>query len=147
MGGKDCIFFFKSGCSQNSFPDHQLRTRKDSVETGCRGKSGGIVIYLARVRGHGEGQHCVGLLGRIHLQLPPSRLQSHGAVGRTERRQEHCEKPVLRILQNSDVQSLRACWTLSSRHILLSDLSISHFLPPHSLLSCLPLLPIQPPAL
>lgn len=72
-----CISFFKLDVHKiPSLKDHELRTRKETVEMGPRGRSGGKLIYLASVRGRGEGQPCMGQLERIHLQLPSQACSS-----------------------------------------------------------------------
>lgn len=72
-----CISFFALDAHKiPSLKDHELRTRKETVETGPRERSGGKRIYLASVRGHGEGQPCMGQLERIHLQLPSQACSS-----------------------------------------------------------------------
>lgn len=63
-----------------------LGQERKTVETGPRGRSGGKLIYLASVRGQGEGQPCMGQLERIHLQLPSQACSrpTLQPLGRTE---------------------------------------------------------------
>lgn len=53
-----------------------LGQKNETVETGPSGRSGGKLIYLASVKGHGEGQPCMGQLERTHLQLPSQACSS-----------------------------------------------------------------------